>query len=141
MTTIFACADEGVMVADSMTSNGDQWWPDPDKVVRIGDELIGFAGVAAEGDRWLAWYRAGQNGPMPKVSGASALILGPSGLRVLDSNGGYILIARGFMGLGTGGSCATAAFMAGADAEAAVYIACEIDPNSGGDVVVHHLKP
>lgn len=140
MTTLFADAKAGVMVSDSMTGNGEQWWADPHKVVRIGDELIGFAGVAAEGERWLAWYKAGQNGPMPKVAGASALILGPSGLRVLDSNGGYIHIARGFMGMGTGGTCATAAYMAGVDAETAVYIACQIDPNSGGDVVVHTLK-
>ena len=139
MTTIFADADEGVMVSDSMTNSGDQWWSDPNKVVRIGDELIGFAGVAAEGDRWLAWYKAGQNGPMPKVPNASALILGPTGLRVLDSSGGFVHIARGFMGMGSGGVCATAAFMAGADAETAVYIACQIDTASGGDVIVHTL--
>lgn len=139
MTTIFADAAAGVMVCDSMTQNGEQWWVDPHKVVRIGSELIGFAGVAAEGERWLAWYKAGQNGPMPKVSQASALILGPSGLRVLDSTGGYVPIARGFMGMGSGGTCATAAFMAGADAETAVYIATQIDTGSGGDVIVHKL--
>lgn len=140
MTTIFADAKAGVMACDSMVTNGDQWWADPDKVVRIGEELIGFAGVASESDRWIAWYRAGQNGPMPKVSGSSALILGKDGLRVLDSGGMYVPIARGFMGMGTGGTCATAAFMAGADAETAVYIATQIDPNSGGDVIVHRLK-
>ena len=139
MTTIFCDAKAGVMVSDSMTSSGDQWWPDPHKVVRIGDELIGFAGSATEGERWLAWYKAGQNGPMPKVLGATALMLGPAGLRVLDCNGGYIAIARGFMGIGSGGSAATGAFMAGADAETAAYIATQIDPNSGGDVIVHTL--
>jgi ATP-dependent protease HslVU (ClpYQ) peptidase subunit len=51
-----------------------------------------------------------------------------------------VQIARGFIGIGTGGTCATAAFMAGADAETAVYIACQIDQSSGGDVVVHTLK-
>lgn len=141
MTTIFADAAAGVMVCDSMTGNGDQWWSDPHKVVRIGDELIGFAGLATESERWLAWYKGGQNGPMPKLGGATALILSPSGLRMLDSNGGYIPIVRGFMGSGSGGGEATAAFMAGVDAETAVYIACQIDPNSGGDVVVHTLKP
>jgi ATP-dependent protease HslVU (ClpYQ) peptidase subunit len=139
MTTIFADAKQGIMVCDSMVSNGEQWWADPDKVIRIGDELIGFAGVAAEADRWLAWYKAGQNGPMPKVSGSCALILGPGGLRVLDSNGMYVPVARGFMGTGSGGGYATAAFMAGADAETAVYIATQIDPSSGGDVIVHAL--
>jgi hypothetical protein len=141
MTTIFADAKAGVMVCDSMTQSGEQWWMDPDKVIRVGDELIGFAGVAAEGERWLAWYKSGQNGPSPKIANASALILGPNGLRVLDSGGGYVPIARGFMGMGSGGVAATAAFMAGADAETAVYIATQIDPGSGGDVLVHKLKP
>ena len=139
MTTLFASAKDGVMVADSMTGTGEQWWSDPDKVIRIGDELIGFAGNAAEGDRWLAWYKAGQNGPMPKVPGATALILSSAGLRILDCTGSYVQIARGFMGIGTGGVAATAAYMAGTDAETAVYIATQIDPNSGGDVVVHQL--
>jgi ATP-dependent protease HslVU (ClpYQ) peptidase subunit len=139
MTTIFADAKAGVMVADSMISNGEQWWTDPGKVVRVNGELIGFCGVVAEGERWLAWFKAGQHGPMPKVQGANALILGPTGLRILDSTGGYVSISRGFMGTGSGGACATAAYMAGADAETAVYIATQIDPNSGGDVIAHKL--
>lgn len=139
MTTIFCDAKAGVMVCDSKTTSGEQWWQDPHKVVRIGDELIGFAGVASEGDKWLAWYKGGQNGPMPKVLNACALILSAAGLRCLDSSGGYIEIARGFMGIGSGGTCATAAHMAGADAETAVFIACQIDPGSGGDVIVHAL--
>jgi ATP-dependent protease HslVU (ClpYQ) peptidase subunit len=140
MTTIFADAKAGVMASDSMVGFGDQWIADPHKVVRIGDELIGFAGLSTEGERWLAWYRAGQNGPAPKVASSSAVILGPAGLRVLDSSGGFVQIARGFIGIGTGGTCATAAFMAGADAETAVLIACQIDPSSGGEVVLHKLK-
>jgi ATP-dependent protease HslVU (ClpYQ) peptidase subunit len=140
MTTIFADAAAGVMVCDSRVTAGDQWWSDPDKVERIGDELIGFAGEAAESERWLAWYKAGKNGPAPKISNCSALILGPQGLRILDSSGGVVHVARGYMGLGSGGTCATAAFMAGADAETAVYVACQIDAGSGGDVVVHTLK-
>ena len=141
MTTIFADAKEGVMVCDSRVTAGDQWWSTPDKVERVGDELIGFAGDAAESERWMAWYKAGKNGPMPKITECSALILGPSGLRILNSGGGYVACARGFMGMGTGGTCAVAAFMAGADAETAVHIACQIDAGSGGDVIVHKLKP
>ena len=139
MTTIFADAKAGVMVCDSRVTSGTQWWSTPDKVERIGEELIGFAGEAAESDRWLAWYKAGKNGPAPKTTNCSALILGPAGLRILDSSGGYVNVVRGFMGMGSGGTCATAAFIAGADAETAVYIACQIDEGSGGDVLVHKL--
>lgn len=140
MTTIFADAKRGVMVCDTKVTTGDQWFEDLNKVVRIGDELIGFCGVALEGDRWLSWYRAGQNGPMPKIVNSSALILGPAGLRVLDSGGGAFTMTRGYMGIGSGGTLAVAAFRAGADPKKAVEIACEIDNLSGGRVLVHKLR-
>jgi ATP-dependent protease HslVU (ClpYQ) peptidase subunit len=44
------------------------------------------------------------------------------------------------MGIGSGGSLALAAFLAGADAKKAVEIACTIDNLSGGKVYVHRLK-
>ena len=138
MTTIFADANSGVMVCDSKMTLGGEWITTT-KVIRVGDELVGFSGLASEGERWINWYSTGQNGPRPKVDGSNALLLGPKGLRVLDSSGGMIPVERGFMGTGTGGTCATAAFMAGADAETAVHIACQIDANSGGDVIVHKL--
>lgn len=140
MTTIFADAKKGVMVCDSKCTSGDQWWEDSNKVVRIGNELIGFCGVATEGDRWLAWYRAGQNGPMPKIANSSALILGPDGIKVLETTGAYFPVERGYMGLGSGGSLAVAAFMAGADAKKSVEVACQIDNLSGGRIYVHKLK-
>lgn len=140
MTTIFADAKKGVMVCDSKTTIGEQWIEDPAKVVRVGDELIGFAGWATEGDRWLAWYKAGQNGPAPKVTNATALILSREGLRLLDNSGGITVIPSGNLGVGSGGAFARAAFLAGADAKKAVEIACKIDANSGGTVYVHKLK-
>jgi ATP-dependent protease HslVU (ClpYQ) peptidase subunit len=140
MTTIFADAKRGVMACDTKVTTGDEWWEDLEKVVRIGDDLIGFCGVATEGERWLTWYRAGQNGPMPKIANSSALLLGPSGLRVLDSSGASYVMARGYMGIGSGGSLAVAAFRAGADPKKAVEIACEIDNRSGGRVIVPKLK-
>jgi ATP-dependent protease HslVU (ClpYQ) peptidase subunit len=140
MTTIFADSKKGVMVCDSKCTSGDEWWEDANKVVRIGDELIGFAGVATEGERWLAWHKAGQNGPAPKITNSSALILGPSGLKVLESSGATFAVDRGYMGLGSGGKMATAAFMAGADAKRAVEIACQVDNLSGGRIYVHRLK-
>lgn len=139
MTTIFADYKSGVMVCDSKCTLGDTWH-ETTKVVRIGNELIGFAGHATEGDRWLAWYAAGQNGPMPKISNAHALILAPDGLFFLDSTGARMHIERGFMGCGSGGSYAVAAFMAGAKPEKAVQIACQIDANSGGKIITHRLK-
>lgn len=139
MTTIFADVNEGVMVCDSKMTINSEWIP-VSKVVRVGQELIGFAGLHTEGERWLAWYKGGMEGPRPKVENSNALVLGLDGLRLLDASGGFVRIERGFMGAGSGGIAATAAFIAGADAETAVYIACQIDANSGGEIVVHRLK-
>lgn len=139
MTTIFADAKAGVMVCDSKASVGESWFPCT-KVTRVGDELIGFAGTYVEGERWLKWYSTGQKGPRPKIENSCALVLGPDGLKLLESSGNYVGIDRGFHGVGSGGTCAIAAFMAGVDAERAVHIACAIDVGSGGDVIVHRLK-
>lgn len=139
MTTIFADAKAGVMVCDSKASAGDSWFPCT-KVRRVGDELVGFAGMYVEGERWLKWYAGGQKGPRPSIENSVALILGPQGLRMLESSGNGIAIERGFHGVGSGGTCAIAAFMAGADAERAVHIACDIDTGSGGQIHVHKLE-
>lgn len=138
MTTIFADAKRGVMVCDSKASTGETWFPCT-KVSRVGDELIGFAGTFHEGERWLEWYRT-KKGIRPKIENAYALVLGPEGLKFLESSGQMILIERGFHGIGSGGNCAIAAFMAGADPKKAVEIACQIDTGSGGAVHVHKLK-
>ena len=140
MTTFFADAAAGVMVCDSRVTCGGEWWCTDDKVLRIGDELVGFAGDSAESDRWLSWYRAGKNGPMPKIANCSGLLLGKAGVTIVTSDGGFVPVQRGFMGMGSGGTCAVAAFMAGADAETAVHIACQVDSGSGGEVIVHRLK-
>jgi hypothetical protein len=139
MTTIFADAAAGVMVCDSKATVDGSWFPCT-KVVRVDDELIGFAGVFHEGERWLEWYRSGKKGPRPKIDNSVALVLDKRCLRLLEGSGQYVKIERGFHGVGSGGACAIAAHMAGADAETAVQIACEIDAGSGGDVVVHSLK-
>lgn len=139
MTTIFGDAKKGLLVCDSQVTFGDQWIEDHHKVVRVGEELIGMAGAAVEGDRWLQWYKTGQNGPAPKTPNASALILGKEGLRVLEAGGGMWTVPGQAFGIGSGGAFARAAFMAGADAKKAVEIACLIDTNSGGTVHVHKL--
>lgn len=140
MTTIFASVAEGVMVCDSKTTSGGQWFSST-KVQRVGDELVAFAGYKVEGLKWLDWYSNGKRGPQPKIANSEALILNDIGLFYLDPGGELTPIERGFMGVGTGGPCAVAAHMTGCDAETAVYIACAIDANSGGDVIVHKLAP
>jgi ATP-dependent protease HslVU (ClpYQ) peptidase subunit len=139
MTTIFADAKAGVMVCDSKTTLGGQWLSST-KVHRIGDDLVAFAGYKAEALKWLDWYSNGKRGAQPKIANSEALILSAEGLVYIDCSGEALPIERGFMGIGTGGVVAIGAFIAGADAETAVHIACQVDANSGGDVVVYTLK-
>lgn len=140
MTTVFADAKTGVIVCDSKISFDTIWYP-ATKVFRVGDELVGYAGNVKEAHTWLKWYRGGKKGTRPKLDDFVALVLNKDGLYQVSGDGLEMLIERGFHGIGTGGPVAVGAFMAGADAERAVRIACEVDNASGGDVVVHSLKP
>lgn len=139
MTTIFADAKAGVMVCDSKATLGETWFACT-KVFRIENELVGFAGSRSEGLRWVDWYTNGKRGPQPKTQKTELVILGPDGVFYIDGSGELNPIERGYMGIGTGGGYAIAAHMAGMDAECAVEVACQIDANSGGDVVVHTLQ-
>jgi hypothetical protein len=139
MTTIFADAQTGVMVCDSKCTEGGIWYP-MGKVQRHGDELIGIAGNVKEACAWLKWYTGGKKGARPKMESFAAMILRESGLYAVSEDAFEMLIERGYHGVGSGGGCAVSAFKAGADPERAVHIACEVDANSGGDIVVHTLK-
>lgn len=139
MTAIFADVKTGVMVCDSKCTSDDVWYP-MTKVHRVGKELIGLAGSVKESLAWLEWYRAGKKGVRPKLENFQGLCLRSDGLYELGPDGLVQLVERGYHGIGSGGGYAVAAFMAGADAERAVQIACDIDVGSGGAVVVHSLK-
>jgi ATP-dependent protease HslVU (ClpYQ) peptidase subunit len=139
MTTILADAKKRVMVCDSKATCGDSWFPIT-KVYQVEDELIGFAGAASEGARWLDWYASGQRGKMPGMENVSIMILSTDGVRLVEGSGRIVQIERGFHAIGSGDKAALGAFMAGADARKAVGIACQIDAGSGGDIHVHKLK-
>lgn len=139
MTTILASLKDGVMVCDSKCSSSEIWYP-MTKVHRVGRELIGLAGSVKEAIAFLKWYREGKKGVRPKLETFQGLALRPDGLYELGADGLEQLVERGFHGIGSGGGYALAAYMAGADAEKAVRIACSIDNHSGGDVLVHKLR-
>jgi hypothetical protein len=141
MTTICADAPRGMMACDSMTSTSDSWWPST-KVYRAGDALIGGAGEAASVRQFVTWYADGQRLPRPKIAdNFCALVLSKEGLSYWASNLVPEPIERGFHAIGSGGNAALGAMLAGANAKRAVEIACEVDTSSGGEVVLHKLKP
>lgn len=139
MTTVFADAKTGVMVCDSKCSSDSEWFP-MTKVYRVGDELIGLSGSVKDAMAWVRWYMEGKKDRRPKVDSFTGLILRRDGLYCVSSDTFEMLIERGFYGIGSGGGIATGAFMAGAAPKKAVEIACDIDANSGGKVIVHKLK-
>jgi hypothetical protein len=139
MTTIFADYKKGVMVCDSKCTDGGAWFP-MTKVTRNGDELIGISGNVKEAMAWVRWYLNGKKGARPKMEAFSGLILRADGLYSVSEDAFEMKVERGYHAAGSGGPCALAAFMAGADAKRAVEIACDIDVHSGGAVVVHKLK-
>ena len=139
MTTILADAKKRIMVCDSKATCGDSWFPIT-KVYQIEDELVGFAGAASEGTRWLDWYANDQRGKMPSIENVSVMILSTHGVRLVEGSGRIVPIERGYHAIGSGGNAALGAFMAGADARKAVEIACRIDAGSGGDIHVHRMK-
>lgn len=138
MTTIFADVKSGVMVCDSKCSDENTWYP-VTKVRRVGDELVGYAGSMKNCQAWLKWYMSGKRGTRPKTESFQALSLRSTGIYEHSSDGAEILIERGFHGVGSGGSLAVAAFMAGAKPKQAVDIALLIDTGSGGEVHTHKL--
>lgn len=140
MTTILADAKKGVMVCDSKATMGGEWFP-CQKVFSSGGDLFGFAGTQSEGLRWLDWYANGQRGKMPSIANVAIMILSKEdGVRLVEGSGSIFSVERHFYAIGSGGTAAMGAYIAGADAKKAVEIACRIDAGSGGDVIVHKLK-
>lgn len=139
MTTILACVKEGVMVSDSRCSADGVWYP-MTKIWRLPGELVGMAGDVKSGRAWLKWYANGKKGARPKLENFIGLSLRADGLYDIGSDGLELLVERGYHGIGSGGNCALAAYMAGAKPLAAVEIACAIDLHSGGKIVVEKLK-
>lgn len=139
MTTIVGCPRRKMLVCDSMVNDEDQKWPE-EKVFRIRGSLYATSGLAADGEEFLSWIRKGKRGKKPKLDESfDALALTAAGMFQYDV---HLTPSKRTdpVGIGTGGKCAKAAMMAGADIVTAVEIACQIDAQSEGPVVVHKLK-
>ncbi|MDE2399257.1 MAG: hypothetical protein KGL43_04000 [Burkholderiales bacterium] len=141
MTTVLADARLGVMVADTGAGDGDRQWPGTRKVWRIPGALVGFAGVYALFDPFLAWLRTGMFSAAPPMLGASVLVLDAAGLWVFDDSAVPLLVECGREAIGTGAKAALAAHEAlgYADARRAVQIACRYDAASRAPVRSYRL--
>lgn len=140
MTTILADAKAGLMVADSMVSDGEKAGRIK-KVYRIGRDLIGFAGNVDEAMQFLAWYRAQMNGPTPKMPNLSVLALTREGLFEFVSSPVPMPVDSGIEAIGTGAVAALSAYEAlgWRNPRRAVQIVCRHDARSRGPVRVYKL--
>lgn len=138
MTTIIADARAGLMASDSQWSDGDAIGS-VRKVFRVRGELVGFAGTVEDITTTLAWFRSGFSGPPPRDD-CVALILRRSGIYTWSPVDGEMREDAPFFAIGTGGKCARAAMLAGADCRKAIRIASTIDAETGGRVRVYKLE-
>lgn len=114
------------MCADSMVSTGDTWWP-CNKITEINDCLVGCAGEADQGKKFLKWF-ADQSQSKPKLTDAfCALVLTKTELHYYCSTLIPETIERGFHAVGSGGPIALGAMLAGKDLTTAVRIASQVD--------------
>jgi hypothetical protein len=137
MTTIAACATDGVMCADSFWTDGNECGFTR-KIFRIKGTLVGGAGTSKYLDKWFEAYRKGL--PLPKAGDVSIIRLSSKGIDCWNTaDGVWILIEQKQFAIGTGGKTARGAMAAGASCAKAVRIACDIDATSGGRVRTYRL--
>lgn len=142
MTTILADYRFGLMVSDSHTTDGDRAWSER-KVRRVRGALIGLAGLWADFEPVLDWYRGGMAEPMQIDNVETAvLVLKGDGLFLLDASSTRLQrVSGGREAVGTGGKAAIAAYeaMYFTDPRRAVQIACRHDPGSRPPVRLYRL--
>lgn len=142
MTTVLADAKLGVMVADSSASDGSRVWTTR-KVWRARGHLLGFGGTVPLFQPLVDWFKAaGPPEEMPNVGDVSMLILGPSGLYLIDCNSPLPQhVASGREAIGTGAQSAIAVHEAlgWSNPRRAVQIACKHDAGSRPPVRLYRL--
>jgi ATP-dependent protease HslVU (ClpYQ) peptidase subunit len=140
MTTVAVDLDRMAMACDSRCTSGD---PDfsTQKIYKSPDgTLIGFAGNVNDALIFVEWFQAGadrSNKPEFTEKGSfSALTLNKDGCSTWDNDCMRIAMCSRFYAIGSGGMAAMTARHCGKSIEECVHIACLMDSQSGGPVIV-----
>ena len=124
------------MVSDSKVSVEQKGLSYPAiKIVKIGNTLLGAAGVGSDCSRFLKWAGGNFKGAEPKWVDTSSddqvlgLIVNEEGIHMwaIGDKDQPERIEAEFFAIGSGGKAARAAMILGADPIAAVEIACQVD--------------
>lgn len=140
MTTVVIDLRHGVMVADSMVSDGNTK-SSLNKIVRSRRAIIGIAGDWAHANAFVTYYNDRRR-KMPRNDGREweALVWTPGAAYYYDEALVPTLITEPYYVIGSGAQAALGALRAGCTSPEAVGIACGIDPCSGFPVVTEVLK-
>lgn len=105
-----------------------------EKLVRLSDgRIVGYSGTSHAARAYVAWLEAG--GERPQITGNfSALVLHPDGSAEVHYSDDMPDRVDLPAVLGSGGSIALGAMLAGATPAEAVAIAAQRDPFTGGEV-------
>lgn len=147
MTTV--AYRDGVMAADTQGDWSGIRTRVPNKIVRVGNALIGVAGNFTDCRDFIDWYAAGADRkalPEFRTYGVEnsvaieALVAAPDGLTIWTEHFQPDPVAGEFWAVGSGAKAAIAAMYMGADAAEAVRIAALVDVKTGGDVQMERLE-
>ncbi len=128
MTTIVY--RDGVMAGDTAATDRGCYCGEVAKVFRNDrGTLFGFAGCLADLARALPWFNEGADGDPPsfREDSEGLLVFADGRAEWLGCNGKRVFVTGRFFALGSGFKVAMGALAAGASAERAVEIACDMD--------------
>lgn len=142
VTTIVASRLHGEMAADSAVTVGPVSFPTK-KVFRIGDCLVGTAGLTRVCNAFVEWLANG--GDIPKFSEDDhgefeALVLSHEGIFYYEADFIPQKIERKYHAIGSGAQSAITSMIHGKTPRRAVEVACDVDPQSGRPVDVMKLE-
>lgn len=137
--------DDLIQVAsDTQLTGGDTIHGDVIKIVRLGNTIIGGCGDFQEVVKWMKWMVQGECATeLQSAESFSGFIVSSDGVMKCVDNRFIeyqVTNKHGIFAFGTGDRIALGAMRAGATAEEAVQIACELDIYSGGGVDVLEMK-
>jgi ATP-dependent protease HslVU (ClpYQ) peptidase subunit len=138
VTTI--AVNRKMMACDSKVTFGNEFATCSDKVVRIGNELLGCAGDTAAILKFLEWFKT--KGDQPEMDDSEKweiVLLNKSGIYLYINSFACFRICDPIYTAGSGGMAARAAMLCGKSPTEAVRIAIKCDNSSGGPVRTFQL--
>jgi len=138
-TVVYA---NGVMIGDTAVFDRGTYVGETQKVFQREDgAMIGICGRLGEMLRFKAWFLAGESGDRPAFDedDSEAMVVRPDGSIWWYGKDDHTEITAPYAAIGSGFRIALGAFAAGADAEKAARICCDLDSHTRAPVIALFL--